>query len=307
MQLFGQTPAFVDAPDDGIEPERGIEDYPDSATVFSILGRERVLSVANHPKLALAVDAASARAVRNFQGSWIRNRVLNDRGRQMISVMILDLHFNENGGNGFTAAQLRRDAVRCDLCSPGRATAVLAAMRFGKLVEPAAGGDRRERRLAPSEALLTLHRERWATLFGAIRHIVPETAAAALEIPDEMLFGACTRAIMCRFRAGMRALHLAPEITPIIERDAGFAILCSLLTGNGGPVSIQALAAQFVVSRPHVSDILRHAESLGLATLSRARGGYVPGPALRSVITRTYIVLFSAFIAAYEDGVAGSA
>lgn len=307
MQLFGQSQAFVDAADDRIEPERGIEDYPDSATVFALLGRERVLSVANHPKLALAVDSASAQAVRNFQGSWIRNRVLNDRGRQMISVMILDLHFNENAGNGFTAAQLRRDAVACDLCSPGRATAVLAAMRFGKLVEPATGGDRRERRLAPGEALLTLHRERWATLFKAIGEMMPEKAAAALAIPDATLFGPCTRSIMGRFRKGMRALHLAPEITPIIERDAGFAILASLLTSSGGPVSIQALAAQFVVSRPHVSDILRHAETLGLATLSRARGGYVPGPALRSVVTRTYIVLFSAFIAAYEDGVSGSA
>ncbi|MQT12937.1 hypothetical protein [Segnochrobactrum spirostomi] len=273
--------------------------------MFELLGRERVLAVANHPKLPLAVDAASAQAVRNFQGSWIRNRVLNDRGRQMISMMILDLHFNENAGRGFTAAQLRRDAVACDLCSPGRATAVLAAMRFGKLVEPVAGGDRRERPLAPTETLLSLHRERWETLFGAIRHIMPETAAAAVDVPDAVLFGPCTRAIMLRFRAGMRALHLAPEIAPVIERDAGFAILASLLTNSDGPVSIQALAAQFVVSRPHVSDILRQAESLGLATLSRARGGYLPGPALRSVVTRAYIVLFAAFIAAFEDGVQG--
>lgn len=279
--------------------------HPAAGRLLGILGHEAVAELERHPGLPQAVAAAAAQAVRNYDGNWIRNRLLNDRGRALIAMLMLDLHFTRNEGKGFTASQLRREAVACDLCSPGRVIALVAAMRMGKLLAPMPGDDQRERRLAPTELLLSLHRMRWRNIFAATSPMMPEVAAAALAVSDSQLFGPGMHAIMDAYRKGLRVWDVAPELEPFAERDAGFVILARLHASDESDLTIQAIARQFSVSRWHVTDLLRQAEAGGLLSPTGNRGGYAATPALTRVLTRFSIVIFSlyrlAFAAASAD------
>lgn len=274
--------------------------HPAAGRLLGILGYEAIAELERHPGLPQAVTAAAAQAVRNYDGNWIRNRLLNDRGRALIAMLMLDLHFTRNEGKGFTGAQLRREAVACDLCSPGRVTALIAAMRVGKLLALVPESNRCERRLAPTPRLLDLHGMRWRNIFNAASPIMPEVSAAALAVSDGQLFGPGMHAIMDTYRQGVRVLDVAPELEPFMERDAGFVILARLHASNEAESTIQAISNQFSVSRSHVASVLGCAEAGGLARRTAARGGYVATPALANVLARFTIVLFGVYGLALE-------
>lgn len=279
--------------------------HPGAGRLVGILGTEIVAALERHPALPQAVAAAAAQAARNYDGNWIRNRLLNDRGRALMAMLMLDLHFTQNEGKGFTASQLRREAVACGLCSPGRVIALVAAMHAGKFLAPVPGDDQRERRLAPTELLLGLHRMRWRNIFNAMSLVMPETSAAALTVSDDRLFGPATHAIMGAYRDGLRIWDVAPELEPFAERDAGLVILARLQSPDDPVLTIRAIGDQFSVSRWHVTDLLRQAQTAGLVSPTGIRGGYAATPALAQVLTRFSIAIFSlyhlAFTAASTD------
>jgi hypothetical protein len=238
--------------------------------------------------------AAATAMVEQYHGHWILNRLVNDRGRFVLGLMILDLHFNENGGAGFTAGRLREVAGASGVCSPGRITAFLAALRLVGFLAPVAADDRRLRRLAPTERFLDLHRDRLHRLFAALARIDPagDAALAALHHPDFLAIFTHTLAVA--YRRGFRIPDLVPELRPTVERDAGLTMLFSLLVEDaaGRPVSIASLAHRFSVSRAHVLTVLREAERTGLAMPAGPRGGYRAGPALAATLDRFFAVMF---------------
>ncbi|WGD31032.1 hypothetical protein AncyloWKF20_04160 [Ancylobacter sp. WKF20] len=253
------------------------------------------------PGFPAAVRAAAENAVRIYDGSWIRNRLLNDRGRVLTVLLILDLHFTESGGRGVTGARLRREVVDLGVCSAGRATAFLAALRFKNLLTVSPRRDAKERRLMPSAALLQMHRERWDGMFAAIAHIDPEAAMDAGALPDDRLYGPCLHAMAECFRQGVRAFDAAPELRNVAERDAGLVMLVSLLA-TADALSITQLARQFSVSRAHVTNVLQLAETYGLASREPGRNGYRAGPALQPALKRFYAVIFLIFLTALRQG-----
>lgn len=253
------------------------------------------------PGFPAAVQAAAENAVRIYDGSWIRNRLLNDRGRVLTVLLILDLHFNESAGRGVTGARLRREVVDLDVCSAGRATAFLAALRFKHLLTPSTQSGAKERRLMPSAALLQMHRERWNGMFAAIAHIDAPAADAARALPDDILFGPCTHVMADCFRQGVRVFDATPELLEVAERDAGLVMLVSLVA-NGGTVSVTQLARQFSVSRAHVSNVLQLAAAQGLACSESGQNGYCAGPALGPALMRFYAVVFLTFVTALREG-----
>lgn len=265
--------------------------------VLRLFGAEAINRLMASPGFPAAVEAAAGNAVRLYDGSWIRNRLLNDRGRLLAVLLILDLHFTESGGAGVTGARLRREVVELDVCSAGRATAFLAALRFKRLLADMPQSGPRERRLMPTAALLQMQRERWNGMFAAIAHIDAPAAEAARALPDELLFGPCTHAMADCFRRGLRVFAAAPELQDLAERDAGLVMLVSLITRDE-PVSVSQLARQFHVSRAHVANVLQRAEALGFASSVPGLGGYRASPALMPVLMRFYAVIFLTFLTA---------
>ncbi len=274
---------------------------PFPEAIVRVFGAKAIDDLMRAPGFPAAIRAAAGNAVRLYDGNWLRNRLLNDRGRLLAVLLILDLHFTESGGTGVAGARLRREVVNLDVCSPGRATAFLAALRFKHLLIAAPHSPAKERRLMPSATLLQMHRERWNGLFSAIAHVDAPAAAAARALPDEILFGPCTHAMAEGFRQGVRVLEATPELRSIAERDVGLVTLVSLVA-NGGAASITQLARQFSVSRAHIANVLQLAEAEELACSESGRGGYRAGPALMPVLMRFYAVIFLTFLSALRQG-----
>ncbi|MDE1570598.1 hypothetical protein [Aquabacter sediminis] len=269
--------------------------------IVRVFGAKAIDDLMRAPGFPAAIRAAAGNAVRLYDGNWLRNRLLNDRGRLLAVLLILDLHFTESGGTGVTGARLRREVVDLDVCSPGRATAFLAALRFKHLLIAAPHSPAKERRLMPSATLLQMHRERWNGMFSAIAHVDAAAAAAARAMPDKVLFGPCTHAMAECFRQGVRVFEAAPELRGIAERDVGLVTLVSLVA-DGGAASITQLARQFSVSRAHIAKVLQQAEADELVCSEPGRGGYRPGPALLPVLMRFYAVVFLTFLSALREG-----
>lgn len=273
--------------------------FPD--TVRRVLGEAALDDLMAAPGFPAAVRTAAENAVRLYDGSWIRNRLLNDRGRVLTVLLILDLHFTEGGGRGVTGARMRREVADLGVCSAGRATAFLAALRFKNLLTVCPRRDARERRLMPSAGLLQMHRERWDGMFSAIAHIDAAAATDARALPDDLLYGPCLHAMAECFRQGVRAFEAAPELRDVAERDAGLVMLVSLLTTTEA-LSVTQLARQFSVSRAHVANVLQVAETQGLAASESGRSGYRAGPALQPALMRFYAVIFLIFLTALREG-----
>lgn len=267
-----------------------------------IFGDDAFCKLVAHPNFPAAMRAAAAHGVQNYDGNWLRNRMLNDRGRFLAALMILDLHFSEGAGQGVTGARLRREVSQFKICSEGRITAFLAGMRFAKFLTPNPSTDLRERRLIPTALFLDTHRERWRGMFGAIGLMKPRQAAIAMSLPDHLLFGPAVHAMMTCFRQGFRVFETAATLQPYAERDAGMTMLVALfaISDRDEVIPVSQFANQFLVSRAHVSGILRQAEAEGLAVSTGPRGGYRAGPELQRALTYFYGGVFLTFLKALE-------
>ena len=222
-----------------------------------------------HPRLREAVLAAAAGVVEVHDRNPLLNRILNDRGRTVFGFFVLYLDATADaGGTGLTTARMVALCQETGLCSRGRAKALLALMRWGGYLEPAAlRGDRRERPLAPTARMRQLFLLRWRTQFTALRVLggAAEESLALLGEPDFF-----TRLAVCfgsAYRAGYRLLDHAPKLATICEHDGGMLVLLALVgaadTSGRAPTATE-LARRFTLSRTHVLQILRYAEGEGL-------------------------------------------
>jgi hypothetical protein len=251
-------------------------------------------AIIQHPQFETAMLKCAAATVELYRGHWLLNRLVNDRGRFVLGLMILDLHFVGSGGAGFTPARLREVASAQGVCSPGRIIALLASLRLVGFLQPVADTDRRLRRLVPTERFLDVHRQRWRRHFEALSLIDPagESGLAKLHRPE--FIGAFAHDMITAYRSGLRMVELVPELRLTAERDAGVTMLFSLLVADaaGQTVSIAASARRFSVSRAHVLTVFREAELAGLAVPAGPRGGYRAGPALLASMRRFFAILF---------------
>jgi hypothetical protein len=248
-------------------------EMPDAAHIPS---PDAIAALRRQPGFSRAIRSSAASAVALYQSSRPLNALLNDRARALFGHVALYLHHHgvEAGEPGLTVGAMKALCVQLDLCSRGRCEAMLALMRATGLLAPAPDPDRRKRLLVPTEKLVALHLVRWDAHFAAMRGVLPEAADYSDALADPDFVRAFVVALGRRFVAGLRVLDSAPELGSLAERNAGIVILFSLALGgddNGPfpprepvPLSINALAKRFSVSRKHVLTLLRDAEGQGL-------------------------------------------
>lgn len=215
-----------------------------------------------------------------YRGNLLLTRLLNDRGRFVLSLLILDMHFEKPEAPGLTTGRLKAEAIALDLCSPGRVSAILAAFRVFGMIAPAPDADGRRRRLVVTEKLMAIHRERWRTMLGTLALVMPEEGERGLRHLDDPVFlTAFVRALLVPLRAGWRPALDIPAIGHFAERDGGLLIALALFgTGlNGQPLSISQLARSFRISRSHVVGIVQEAAGLGFVRRVEEHGGRGPG------------------------------
>lgn len=265
---------------------------------------DALTALAQRPGFDAAMLSAATSVVELYRGNWWLNRLVNDRGRAMLGLMIVDLHCDPVDGPGFTPARLQEIAGAVSLCSPGRITAFLATLRLLGYLRPITSDDRRLRRLIPTQPFLGAHKERWQQILAALSTIHPDAANASVALDDTAFIGGFVRVLVGAYRDGLRIAQFVPELLTVADRDAGLTMMLSLLVADaaGQSVSIAALARRFSVSRAHVLTVLREAERAGLTVAVGPRGGYRASPALAGKLRRFFSVVFLLYLAAIDSG-----
>jgi hypothetical protein len=270
-----------------------------------------IARIRQHPGFAKAMRMAAQSSVDLYRNDRLLSGLLSERARALFTHVALYLHFAGEGG--LTVGAMKDMCVALKLCSRGRCEAMLAVMRAGGLFKAAPNADRRRRPLIPTDELLALHRERWGPQFDALGQMIPEAKAYRAALADPGFIRTLVVEFAWRFMSGWRVIDLVPELEIFTERNAGMVILFSLALGAAGdvsfppmgprPLSINALATRFSVSRKHVLTMLRDAEAQGLL----ARGGDANDEIAFLPRGRAALEIFLANVFAYQAACASEA
>ncbi|WP_371345917.1 hypothetical protein [Ancylobacter sp. IITR112] len=246
-----------------------------------------------------------------YRGNLLLTRLLNDRGRFVLALLILDMHLEQPDSPGLTTGRLKAEAVALDVCSPGRVSAILAAFRVFGMIAPAPDTDGRRRRLVVTDKLMAIHRERWRTMLKTLALVMPEDGERGLRHLDDPVFiTPFVHTLLEPLRGGWRPAMDIPAIGHFAERDGGLLIALALFgVGlNGQPVSISQLARSFRISRSHVVGIVQEATGLGLVRRVDEAGergpGVLPEPALIDAMEEFIAVALVRQMVAVRAGIA---
>lgn len=224
------------------------------------------------------MEIATRGILHMYHGNRLLNRLMNDRGRVIFGLLCYYLACSpDQNGVGLTVTRIADLCEETDLCSRGRAKALITLMRWAGYVDasPSDGAtNRRQRPLAPTARMATEYTRRWQTMLTAVSRFDAVADEALARLGDVGFLSALVRNQGDRYRAGFRLLEHSPQMRVLAERDAGVLIAISLYnSGAEGdtyppsqpvPMPVAALARQFDVSRAHVLKMLREAEDAGL-------------------------------------------
>lgn len=271
---------------------------------------EAIDALDGHPQFAQAIRATATGLASMYHGRHLLNWLMDDRGRLLLGYLAIYLHSTRDRSDpasGLTPTRMKALCTEFDVCSPGRAGAMLSLMRFSGYLTPDIDiADRRQRRLVATDKLYALLRSRLKMHYTAIAPLFRDGAAMLAALDDKLVDGALVAAMVGRYRAGFRLVSAAPELGLFGERNGGMLILMSLVAAGDAddtvppsrpvPVSIAALARRFAVSRPHVLKLMREAEEQGLLERLHDLPGHVLlKPALihavRRLLASSYLFL----------------
>ena len=273
--------------------------------------REEVAALRRHPRFGEAMTASMRVPLDLYHGNRILNLITNDRGRYILAIFALHLHYSrrpQDPGSGLTATRLQTMCAEQGVCSFGRAGALIRLLRWtGYLTDAPATQDRRVRLLMPTERLFEIHRERWRRQLRAVALVRPEAQEALAQFDHPAFHPAFTAGQVNEFLGGFRFYSYAPEIRSFAERNAGLFVLFSItMAGTADdttpptravPVSASALAKRFHVSRTHVIGILRDAVEAGLLERPGPGNEFRMAPRLREAV-ETMLATLHLFTAA---------
>jgi hypothetical protein len=234
-----------------------------------------------HPGFQAAMREDVRTTLALYRANRLINSVMNDRARALFTQVALHLHFapRPDGKSRLTISAMKDCCTENGLCSRGRCEAMLLLMRASGFFAAAPNDDKRRRPLVPTEKLLSLQRERWAGHFVAMRHVLPEADTYLALLRDPAFVANYGFELGGGWLSGVRVLEHSKDLLVLTERSAGMMLLyalCAAARADGPfppadpvPLSINALATSFAVSRKHVLTLIRDAEEAGLL----ARGG----------------------------------
>jgi hypothetical protein len=261
------------------------------------------------PAFPGTVRGLLARLIAMYDANRLLNRLLCDRGRAVVGLFALYLHYLPPPGEaeaGLTLSRLQGLCRLTGVCSSGRAAALMSMMRFGGYLTPGlAGQDRRRRVLVPSDLFLREQQHRWQLQFEAMAPLFA-SGQAALEALGRVDF---TRAFLSRlgdaYFAGFRITAYVPTLADLVESNAALLMLGELVlrSGESAPalqgqpiaISTSALARRFGVARAHVRNLLVEAEKAGLVRRGDEDGCVIVLPALVAAVETFFAAAFLLF------------
>lgn len=250
------------------------------------VSHEALAALKAHPKFEEAWRHVAVSLIKQYRGTRLLNALINDRGRNAIAVLALYLHRTASPDDirsGLTVGRMKSICADQDIASPGRIEAMIMMMRAFGFVRPLPdGGDRRVRRLEPTERLIAILHERWDMVLGAMTPIFPEAGHARAALADQAFERALVQRLGMYFLSGFRLMDNPETMGVFGQRNGGLIVAFNLVTaGEPGAhdapvtVSISGLARQFGVSRVHVRKMLRDATAAGYIAWPHGRASEI--------------------------------
>ncbi len=255
------------------------QDAAGDARIAALFSAESMAAYRSEPGFDDCARQVAESFVALYRDNRLLNLVVNDQGRMVIGWFVISLH--SEGGEGLTVSRIAALCEMHGICSAGRAAAIIGLMRAtGYLVPAPAAGDRRQRRLVPTERLLTFQWSRWRAILEALRPMRPHAAEALAAIGDPAFDRAFVGDLFDHFSWGFRFYRTTPELAELNRRKAAVLVLFSLFlarqTGSDGRsyarLSVSELARRFQVSRVHVIKVLREAQDKDLIRRGATEG-----------------------------------
>jgi hypothetical protein len=220
-----------------------------------------------HPRFLEAVRKAASDKARLFDADRRLHRFAIDRGSSLLGLFALALHYSDQG---LTVGGLQAMRAESNFCSPGRASAFVAAMRrSGHFVSADIGAQRRTRRLAVSDAFIAFQKSRVHGDMECLSLISPIGTFGLRALSRQGYFADYVRTAGSGL-AQVANLH-NERVEFFSERNIGLLVLFDLvahheatLDSNPVALSISQLSKQFDASRTHVLRLLRDADKAGL-------------------------------------------
>jgi hypothetical protein len=258
-----------------------------------MIDEEAVTALTGLDQFERAMLAGASALIDLYRDNWVLNRVMNDRGKLVAALIILDLHYRA-AGCGFAVAQLREQALRYAFASPNRVTDLVAALRGAGFLQSVAASDARLRKLAPTETFLSLHRRRFRSQLDAQALVRPQIAPGIATFEEPSFFGDFIHGRLTWWRLGIRATRGHPGLESLVERANAMPMLLAVFVAEaqGTVLGISDLARRFVVARSHVVSVMKEAEGYGLVRLDPSPRRYRPTLALRTALGRFFAVTF---------------
>ena len=269
------------------------------------LSAEAVAALRAHPLLPNAVRAAAGALVAITPRPPV---IINDLGRLNIGNLALYLHYSRDPADprsGLSAGRLKALCTEQNVCSSGRARAVMVLMhKAGDLVPATCPVDQRLRLLVPTERLVKACRQYWEAIFCGMALVIPRRSDPVAALQSEDVSAAFSQVFGGYFCAGMRMFKLGGQgLIPFAQRNAALAILLSLFVASDRdgrasspapvPISIAELARRFGVSRPQVVRVLDKAVEASLVERCTPDSLQITVlPRLRSVTEDFYVIAF---------------
>lgn len=261
---------------------------------------EAIASMRAQPSFTQAMRAATIRTLEHCGQNRSMARISRDSGQFLLAMLSLYLHVT----GGVTIGRLQALCVEANLCSPGRAVAILVQLRLLGFVRPLAqAGDQRMRRYAPTPDMNDAFHTWLRDLLEATALVDADASAARARFDEPVVFASIVRTFGEGVLAAAKVYQpKSPSLAVISGRAGGMLILYHLLLqgeeADGFPpqgsvrASAHELSRRFGVSRQHVMRVLGEAEAIGYLQRDSARSQCVIQPPLREEIELYFAIMF---------------
>ena len=259
---------------------------------------QRLLS---HPRFREVCEKSMGDTLELVQNNRKTARVLIDIHRAIVGLFVLYL----DAHGTVTHAAVRDFCVAVGLTTPGRATAVMSNLKtIGYIVPDSVQTDRRSRRYVLSQETRAFFAEAFRRQMVSLSYVVPQTLTVAERIEDPEIFKAIVLDV-CNGLADAARRGDTTILSPIEARNGGIGIIYRLCVSGQPddvfpprrpvPLSINALASEFQVSRPHVRKLLRDAEAAGLVRRDEAASTIALEESFRKAIAEHHAVVLMGY------------
>jgi hypothetical protein len=250
--------------------------------------RDRAAEILAHPRFLQALLTYRVAVRENYRRRPTLYRYVSEARRYFVNSLAFHLHITRDrsdDSDGLTFQRLRALCTSAGLASPGMVHLYLQTLRANGFLVVVDTGDRRFRRLEPTEKMINHVRDHSRAHLAPVDVLFPELNAVAQVDADVEFVFALRRATGRAFFEKGNPIFGHPEVNYFAKKVSGHMVLLELIEAVTGPdlmpqsratkVDLVALGEHCGVSRVHVTKIIAGAATGGLVIVEGPGGSAI--------------------------------